>query len=210
MAQWLVEGILNELRLEASIASNLLDKFTFYLVPDMNPDGSQLGNHRTNANGVDLNRCWANADEQSAPEVFYVSQALREIGADWFIDVHGDESIPYNFAMETENSEKFDRFKQQLANINPHFQTRYDYNNSPESGCNARKNSCGCQAEKKQCGSNYDTATDFVTYFLGGTSILLELSFKPLVNQPETSWLPESCMELGRSLVKAINSVENS
>lgn len=47
--------VLNLLDSETEIATNLLQKFTFCILPMLNPDGAFLYT-RTNANGVDLNR----------------------------------------------------------------------------------------------------------------------------------------------------------
>jgi murein tripeptide amidase MpaA len=59
MAEWFVEGFLNRLLDPLDATSRaLLDKATFYVVPNMNPDGSILGNLRTNAAGANLNREW--------------------------------------------------------------------------------------------------------------------------------------------------------
>jgi len=52
-------------------AKQFRDKYRIYLIPVVNPDGVDLGHWRTNANGVDLNRDWA---EFNQPETV----ALRE------------------------------------------------------------------------------------------------------------------------------------
>lgn len=60
MAEWFIEGLLNRLLDPQDPTSRaLLDRATFYVVPNMNPDGSVLGNLRTNAAGANLNREWA-------------------------------------------------------------------------------------------------------------------------------------------------------
>ena len=59
MAEWLVEGLLYSLLdSDNAIAKLLLEKANFYIVPNMNPDGSVRGHLRTNAVGTNLNREW--------------------------------------------------------------------------------------------------------------------------------------------------------
>ena len=43
---------------------------TIHMVPNMNPDGSYLGNLRSNAAGANLNREWADPSLDRSPEVF--------------------------------------------------------------------------------------------------------------------------------------------
>ena len=96
MAEWFMEGIIR--RLQQPIDGDLdllLQHAELYLVPNMNPDGSVRGHLRTNAAGQDLNRVWQTASAESSPEVFFVQQAMREFGVDLFLDVHGDEAVPY-------------------------------------------------------------------------------------------------------------------
>lgn len=44
----------------------------------MNPDGAVLGNLRTNARGVNLNREWLNPSMENSPEVFLVRKKCRK------------------------------------------------------------------------------------------------------------------------------------
>jgi murein tripeptide amidase MpaA len=69
----------------------------FYVVPNMNPDGSVRGNLRTNAAGANLNREWMSPSMERSPEVFLVRKKMHETGVDLCLDVHGDEGLPYVF-----------------------------------------------------------------------------------------------------------------
>ena len=70
MAEWWIEGFLRRLTdRDDAIARRLLREAEFFVVPNMNPDGSWRGHLRTNASGANLNRCWANASMQASPEV---------------------------------------------------------------------------------------------------------------------------------------------
>ncbi len=135
MAEWFVEGFLGRLLdMDDAIAEKLLETAVFYVVPNMNPDGSTLGNLRTNAAGVNLNRVWGKADIESSPEVFYIQQKMEQVGCDLFLDIHGDESIPYNFIagqlgapVDEAILRQEAAFKRRLADVNPDFQTEYGY-----------------------------------------------------------------------------------
>ena len=98
MAEWFVEGLLQRLLDPADAVSRELQRMaTFYIVPNMNPDGSVLGNLRTNAAGANLNREWLQPSAERSPEVLAVRDALHATGCDAFFDIHGDEVLPYVF-----------------------------------------------------------------------------------------------------------------
>ena len=136
MAQWWMEGALQWLLdAENEQSRALLERCTFYIVPNMNPDGSRRGHLRTNAAGRNLNREWADPALDSAPEVYVVREAMARGGVDFFLDVHGDESLPYCFIAGVEglagwdaNSQaQLDFYKNRLAELNPDFQTVVGY-----------------------------------------------------------------------------------
>ena len=136
MAQWWMEGALEWLLdAENEQSRALLERCTFYIVPNMNPDGSRRGHLRTNAAGRNLNREWADPAPDSAPEVYVVREAMARGGVDFFLDVHGDESLPYCFIAGVEglagwdaNSQaQLDFYKNRLAELNPDFQTVVGY-----------------------------------------------------------------------------------
>jgi murein tripeptide amidase MpaA len=110
MASSYAEGLLNRLCLGPKSngeidekAKEALKVFTFYIVPCMCPDGVVKGHLRTNSVGANLNREWANKGEykaptlQRSPEVYYVLEKMKETGVDCFLDIHGDEELPFNF-----------------------------------------------------------------------------------------------------------------
>ncbi|KAK1740992.1 cytosolic carboxypeptidase [Skeletonema marinoi] len=81
MASFYAEGLLNRLLALDDKWDNVSEKarelFTFYIVPNINPDGSANGYLRTNAAGSNLNREWCpspsppSADGSSASEISY-------------------------------------------------------------------------------------------------------------------------------------------
>ena len=59
MAEWYMEGLITRLlNPKDNLVKELLTKAVFYLIPNMNPDGSIRGHLRTNAKGINLNREW--------------------------------------------------------------------------------------------------------------------------------------------------------
>ncbi|MGL6070987.1 M14 family metallopeptidase, partial [Craterilacuibacter sp.] len=109
MAEWFIEGLLNRLLDPQDPTSRLLlDSATFYIVPNMNPDGAIRGNLRTNAAGANLNREWATPSVDKSPEVLLVRNKMLETGVDLFLDIHGDEALPYVFAAGSEGVPSYD------------------------------------------------------------------------------------------------------
>jgi len=136
MAQWWMEGYLQRLlNNNDAVAQELLTLADFYIVPNMNPDGSFRGHLRTNAAGVNLNREWDKTTMESSPEVYHVLNRMRETGVSFNLDVHGDEALPYNFIAGTEGIKSWNEdrlalqelFKSNLMRINPAFQTTVGY-----------------------------------------------------------------------------------
>lgn len=136
MAEWFIEGMLDRLLdQDDGVARELLNKAVFYVVPNMNPDGSVRGHLRTNAAGVNLNREWQTPSLEKSPEVFLVRQKMLETGVDMFLDIHGDENLPYNFVAGAEGVPSYNAkmaqletlFKQTLLAVTPEFQTEFGY-----------------------------------------------------------------------------------
>ncbi|MFY8327197.1 M14 family metallopeptidase [Pseudoalteromonas sp. ZZD1] len=136
MAEWFVEGVLHKLLDdEDPHAAALLSKAVFYIVPNMNPDGSARGHLRTNAKGVNLNREWQTPSMENSPEVYLVLNKMRETGLDMHLDIHGDEAIPYNFFAGSEGIPCYDErlkgledsFKAAMHIVTPEFQDVHGY-----------------------------------------------------------------------------------
>jgi murein tripeptide amidase MpaA len=136
MAQWFIEGMMMRLLDEEDgTAKALLDKAVFYVVPNMNPDGSARGHLRTNACGANLNREWQEPTMERSPEVYLVRDMMLKTGVDMFLDVHGDEALPYNFVAGSEGIPSYDArleglektFKDAYAVVTPEFQDEFGY-----------------------------------------------------------------------------------
>jgi murein tripeptide amidase MpaA len=136
MAEWFMEGFIDRLLDEDDgVARSLLDNAVFYLVPNMNPDGSVRGHLRTNAVGTNLNREWAEPSMERSPEVYLVREKMLATGVDMFLDVHGDEALPFNFVAGCEGVPAYDakhqaleeKFKAILLAVTPEFQDDKGY-----------------------------------------------------------------------------------
>jgi murein tripeptide amidase MpaA len=197
MAEWFMEGFLHRLLdREDGTTRALLDRAVVYAVPNMNPDGSALGNLRVNAVGTNLNREWENPSLEKSPEVWHVRKMMQDSGVDLCLDVHGDEGLPYNFiaAFEgiAEASEAqlrvMNRFRDGLALLNPDFQTEHGYPKAtPGKGMKT-------------------TSTGYLASYLGAVSMTLEMPFKDTTNSPspDIGWSPGRAMALGRSTVETM------
>lgn len=197
MAEWFVEGFLERL-LDGNdaIARSLLKQATIYVVPHMNPDGAVRGNLRTNASGANLNREWLEASIEKSPEVFYVREAMKTIGVDMALDVHGDEDLPYNFLAGCEGVPSYDerhaalekQFKEAWRVASPEFQDVYGY-------------------DKDQPGqANLSMATTWIGEQFKCLSYTVEMPFKDNANLPdaEFGWSSERSLQFGASVAQPI------
>lgn len=197
MAEWWMEGALNTLLDESHpVTSELLESCRFYIVPNMNPDGSYRGHLRTNAAGANLNREWAEPTMERSPEVFLVRQKMHEVGVDFHMDVHGDEAIPHNFIagyeaihdLDPEHMALYDKFEQQLATSTPEFQAEAGY---PKSVPNS--------SDMKKC-------TDYTAGTFKCLAMTLEMPFKDHDNNPDPvlGWSPVRCGGLAQDCLATL------
>ena len=196
MAEWFAEGLLSRLLdHQDPTARALLDCATFYIVPNMNPDGAALGNQRTNAAGADLNREWQNPSPERSPEVYAVRQKMHETGVDLFLDIHGEEALPYVFAAGCEGNPSYDTrlaaFKTALRQASPDFQDEHGY---PETAPGQ---------------ANLAIAKSYVGETFGCLSYTLEMPFKDNINLPDDDfgWNGQRSLRLGEAILSAILAV---
>jgi len=200
MAEWLMEGLIARLAdPEDPIARALRSRAVFFLVPNMNPDGSFRGNLRVNAAGANLNREWATPSRERSPEVLLVRQRMEATGVDFCLDVHGDEALPYNFiagpdgvASVTPHVRTLQtRYKEALMRASPDFQMVHGYDPVPPG-----------QANMTMC-------TTHVAGHFGCLAMTLEMPFKDTKDTPNEAvgWSPERCRQLGRANLDALLSV---
>ena len=200
MAEWLVEGLIYSL-LDGDNATGklLLDKANFYIVPNMNPDGSVRGHLRTNAVGTNLNREWSNPSLEKSPEVFYVINKMEATGVDLFYDVHGDEEIPFVFLAGSQGTPSYndrlahlrDKFAEVLKLASADFQTEFGYDvDAPGT-------------------ANMGLATHWVAERFDCLANTLEMPFIDNNNIPDgdTGWSPERSIKLGEASLVAMLAV---
>ncbi|WP_035672402.1 M14 metallopeptidase family protein [Flavobacterium sp. 83] len=80
---------LNVLNSGSDLAKQLLDNFTFYSIPMLNPDGATLYT-RENANKVDLNR---DSQDLSQPESKILRQTFETFKPDYCFNLHDQRTI---------------------------------------------------------------------------------------------------------------------
>jgi murein tripeptide amidase MpaA len=200
MAEWFVEGMLTRLVDPAdATARALLERTVVHVVPNMNPDGSVRGNLRTNAAGANLNREWLSPSAQKSPEVLCVREAMHETGVAAFLDIHGDEVLPYVFVDGCERlptytpaqHERDRRFTEAILAANPDFQTVHGY------------------PADKDTKVNLSLASKYVGHTFGCLALTLEMPFKDNANQPDAQagWSGARSMRLGADVLAALRAV---
>ena len=200
MAEWWMEGFLSRLLDDDDpMARVLRDKCVFYIVPNMNPDGSRRGHLRTNAAGANLNREWGVATKTRSPEVYFVEREMKKTGVDFNLDVHGDEALPYNFIAGAEGIKGYTKkqarlhkaFTEAYKQFSPDFQTKYGYELD------------------KPGEANMTMATSYIAKTHNCLAMTLEMPFKDNANLPDPlyGWSPERSALLGADVLGAILAV---
>ncbi len=200
MAEWWMEGFLARLLDTGDRAARALrEEITFYIVPNMNPDGSRRGHLRTNACGANLNREWSEPAMDRSPEVYLVRERMRATGVDFCLDVHGDEALPYNFIAGmmgipslTETQKALQQtFSDALLAASPDFQTKYGYPDAqPGKG-------------------NMTLCSNWVAEEFGCMAATLEMPFKDNADRPDETfgWSPARCRAFGAAHLDAMAAV---
>jgi murein tripeptide amidase MpaA len=197
MAEWFAEGMLEALLDRFNpVARRLLQEAVFYIVPNMNPDGSVRGNLRTNAAGANLNREWVAPSMETSPEVFVVKKKIHETGCDLFLDIHGDEILPYVFVAGCEMLEGFTEpqlaeqqaFIEQLKLASPDFQSAHGY------------------AAGKYREDMLKLASKYVGHTFKCLSLTLEMPFKDNAQlpDPQVGWNGARSARLGAAMLQPI------
>mmetsp|Transcript_17507 Transcript_17507/g.35119 ORF Transcript_17507/g.35119 Transcript_17507/m.35119 type:complete len:155 (+) Transcript_17507:1-465(+) len=121
---------------------------------------------------------------------------MEEEGCDLFVDVHGDETLPYNFIAGMEGVPNWGprlkglqgMFTNAYARANPDMQVSKSY--EPDAAGQANLAICSNQiANKFDC-----------------LAVTLEQPYKDCLSNPdpERGWSPERCKRLGGSLLDAV------
>ncbi|VEU39369.1 unnamed protein product [Pseudo-nitzschia multistriata] len=209
MAEFFAEGFLKRLLgLDSSgdtdgLVRQLLSKYTFYIIPSMNPDGAVAGNLRVNAAGANLNREWCSSGDdyeaptlERSPEVYHVLEKMKETGCDVFCDIHGDEEIPYNFLAQPVVPNWGPRlealhgaFNAAYRRANPDMQQEFAY-----------------EPTEYAEGDILNIANDQIAHRFDCLSVTLEMPFKDCRSNsdPERGWSPARSRALGASLCEPL------
>lgn len=105
-ASFAIQGFLDYLLSDDSRAIALRKNAQIYAIPMINPDGVFAGNYRDNIKGINLNRVWNCADNESSPEVKCITDKVGEVvkaGGKFevFIDFHADSYAHEHYAFRT-------------------------------------------------------------------------------------------------------------
>ena len=99
-SSYVIQGLIEFLLSNDQKANNLRKHYIFKIVPMLNPDGVIRGNFRMNSAGKDLNRMWAEENEETAPSVYCCHKMIRKTlnsrDIYFFCDFHG-HSNKFNF-----------------------------------------------------------------------------------------------------------------
>ena len=200
MAEWFMEGLLERLEQGSDPQMRkLLDYADLYLIPNMNPDGAFHGHLRTNANGQDLNRAWQNTSPQVSPEVFFALEQMSQYGVDLFLDIHGDEEIPYVFTAGCEGNPGYtqrlatleERFRTHLSALTKDFQTTHGYTRDEPGRANMTL-ACNSVGQRFDC-----------------LSLTLEMPFKDNNDapDPQTGWDGKRSKQLAKDVLTTLSTM---
>jgi len=197
MAEHWMVGFLGRL-LDTSCpqARRLRAHATLHVVPNMNPDGSRRGHLRTNAAGCNLNRAWMEPSMDESPEVFLVREEMERTGVSAFLDVHGDEELPYVFVA---GGEGIPSFSPRMEKLEADFSANYERSNPDFQQVHGYPKDAPGQA-------NLTIASNWVAEQFDCLSVTLEMPFKDNANDPDPlrGWSPARCEHLGASAVDAL------
>lgn len=197
MAEWFMQGFISAILDEDDpVSRKLLQKANFYLVPNMNIDGSIAGNQRHNIAGANLNREWRTPSMENSPEVLHVRKYMEQTGVDMFLDIHGDEELAYNFVSGIEGipnyteklSNNVEKFLSNWEQISPDFQREHGY------------------PVDEPGKANLDIASNYVGHAFDCVSLTLEMPYKDNLDLPDTDfgWSPERSIILGESVLNSL------
>lgn len=201
MGPYCVEGIVDRLiDPHDPLARDLLDRAVFYVVPNLNPDGSIRGNTRSNAAGINLNRVWSDPSTETSPEIHLVRAAMHDTGVDWSLDIHGWNGT-HNFitgpvgipSLTEKQTEAWRRYEAALAKANPDFEVGWSY---PGGGPGPGE-------------ADLSMSWNYIGETFGAVAMLYELLFKDTAKTPDPvhGWSPVRSQKFGSSTLDAVAAI---
>ncbi|MFZ1676597.1 MAG: M14-type cytosolic carboxypeptidase [Saprospiraceae bacterium] len=200
MAEWFIEGFLERL-LDPydSVSNKLLEDAIFYVVPNMNLDGSIAGNLRSSASGANLNREWQKPTKKMSPEVYYVRNKIHETGINLMLDVHGDEELPYNFIAASEGIPDYTEYLSTLEKkfINHWMETCPDFQDTHK------------YPFDKFGEANLTLCSNYIAQRYGCLALTIEMPFKDNADMPDKKygWSDVRSRVLGASVLNPVLNV---
>ncbi len=197
MAEWFIEGLLERLLDKSdSVARILLEKACFYVVPNINIDGSIAGNLRSSASGANLNREWHRPSVKRSPEVYHVRKKMDETGVQLLLDIHGDEELPYNFIAASEGIPGYNDYLATMEHqfIHHWMETCPDFQNTHKYPLD------------KFGKANMTLCSNQIAHRFGCLSLTIEMPFKDNADLPDKKygWSDERSRRLGASVLNPI------
>jgi hypothetical protein len=186
MTSFFVEGLIHAF----SVQNLKVDKspYSYVVFPLLNISGVQVGNHRLNSEGADVNRSWNKTISAEISDVKWVLKQYPKVNA--IIDIHGDESSSMNYMYFKKSSEAFQNdFIKNLGVIDPNilFLPKQPF---------LKKFVKQLIYHRKILSNTGWTLSDFGENELHTLSFTLEISAK--------SALPEDCHRIGEEILNAL------
>jgi len=96
-ASYMLEGFLEFLASNSPAAQQLLQRYVFHVLPVLNPDGVELGHHRMDLRGKNLNRVYGSATLEEHPSIVAAEDAVisahyHQNGLRLYLDLHAHSS----------------------------------------------------------------------------------------------------------------------
>jgi murein tripeptide amidase MpaA len=212
MAEFFAEGLLHRLLGVGADGSldeatkRILEQYRLYILPCMCPDGAVMGHLRTNSVGANLNREWATKEEyvaptlERSPEVYAVLNKMDETGVDFFLDVHGDEELPYVFLS---GAEKTPKWSMRMQALHGYFVASYQRANT-----DVQKEIGYPPPESEEKALEYmNVGTNQVSNRFDCLGLTLEMPYKDCATNPDpdAGFSPLRAIKLGRDLIEALD-----
>lgn len=131
--------------------------------------------------------------------MFFALEQMHHYGVDLFLDIHGDEEIPYVFTAGCEGNPGYtprlakleEQFRTHLSQLTPDFQTEHGYVRDEPGQANMTL-ACNSVGQRFDC-----------------LSLTLEMPFKDNNNAPDslTGWSGKRSMQLGKDVLTTLSSM---
>lgn len=147
----------------SNLSQNYLEKYNVLVIPNINPDGVQAGNWRSNANGIDLNRDW---NDFSQVETRLINDYLQQLVKQghkikFAVDFHSTKSdvfytMPVDYGVEQPYLVR--HWLADLDRLMPNFTVKIKPGNNPGLGVSKQyfSDQFGVHAITYEMGDNTD------------------------------------------------------